>query len=57
MDKEEQIVSISYTDDTDLITNRENGINKIKESITLYNKCYSATSSKIEIKKLVYFAW
>ena len=57
MNTEEQVASISYVDDTDLMTDGEDDVDKMQESITLYDNYYSATGGKIEIDKSTYFAW
>ena len=54
---EEQVVSISYVDDTDLMTDGEDDIEKMQESINEYDNYYGATGGKIETDKSTYFAW
>ena len=50
-------MSISYVYDTDLMTDGEDDVKKVQESVTMHDDCYGATSGKIETGKSTFFAW
>ena len=53
----EQTVSVSFVDDTDLMTNGENNEIKIQRILTIYMELFGATNRKVQTKKSTYFAW
>ena len=51
-----EVVTISFTDDMDLVSNRENGVNKMQQILNQYNNLYAATRECIEEDKTAYFS-
>ena len=56
-EEEEQYVSISFVDDTDLITEGDDSEDKMQEIINSYESLHEATGGKIEGRKTKYYAW
>ena len=50
-------MSISHVDDTDLMTDGEDDVGKMQESITAYDDHYDDTGGRIKTDKSTYFAW
>ena len=52
-----QVVSVSFVNDMDLVSNRENTENNMQQILDRYNYLHTATRGYIEQNKTKFFSW